>query len=634
MRRASLYLSLVLLLQLILISFSFSVQLHPPAFFSSFLRHASAMQQPWKQPQARASSASAPINPPRKNSSPPLFSSRYPNASDVSLEEGELGLVSEGSECTDTSPRSSRCNSPTADSHSSFLPTLTAATGPRQSAEPLPKVLFIIGPTGVGKSKLSLDLCLALKARGVSAEIISADSMQVYRGCDIATAKATPAERKRVPHHLLDVCSPNEAFTAADYLRSAKTIITDLTKAGKLPVVVGGTQLYIQLLLWESAVEQDEAGGETGNKTFSSSSVAALHHMTNEELMNILRKLDSKRAQQLHLRDRRRIIRSIEEAKSPSANIQLFLSSALTSCACRSGEKCLRNEITAHFGVPHSELIEKHRRRDIRYDACILWLDVRDRLALERRLRARLSEMCANGLLDEVRWLAGELKPRESPADGYEEGVAPLDEGLSASSEGEEDGSMRPRTGKPGRKGVLQGIGYKELLPLVQSEGNAGANSQKGGPPTLDACIDTVVLRSLQYARQQRKWIKNKFLIRQRNVPLYFLETTDEAVAAWKDQVLGPALQIVEDFLGGRSFSEEHEWAAAMRLPEAVKLRAETGGDGNISNCNDCMICDRCRRTFYGPLAYQQHLLSPKRCKRRGEKFALNVEVVDDKPVI
>ncbi|KAL8450513.1 hypothetical protein Emag_003142 [Eimeria magna] len=487
------------------------------------------MQQPGKRKEGRSYSASARVDFAGEGSSQTRFS-RFSNASDAPLEEGELGLVSEGLECTDTSRRSSQCTSPIAGTDSAILSTLTAtAANLNALAEPRPRVVFIIGPTGVGKSKLSLDLCLALQRKGVSAEIISADSMQVYRGCDIATAKATPAERERVPHHLLDVCAPNEVFTAAAYLRSAKTIINDLTKNGKLPVVVGGTQLYIQLLLWESAVEEDEANGGSDNRLFSSSSVAALHHMTDEELMNILRKLDSKRAKQLHLHDRRRIIRSIE--------------------------------ITAHFGVPHSELIEKHRRRDIRYDACILWLDVRDRLALERRLRSRLSEMCASGLLDEVRWLAQELNLKGALANCNDE-WAPMDDELSASSEGEEDGSMmRPRREKPERKGVLQGIGYKELLPLVLGGDNDETDSQKGGRPTLETCIDTVVMRSLQYARQQRKWIRNKFLIRQKNVPLYFLETTDEAVAAWGEEILGPALQIVED---------------------AVKLRADSGDDENV----------------------------------------------------
>ncbi|CDJ70074.1 tRNA delta(2)-isopentenylpyrophosphate transferase, putative [Eimeria necatrix] len=134
----------------------------------------------------------------------------------------------------------------------------------QQQQQQLPKVLFIIGPTGVGKSRLAFDLCMKLKDKGVQAEIVSADSMQVYKGCDIGTAKAAAAERAAIPHHLLDLCCPQEAFTAADFLAAAKRTVRDhwtgplvkaLSQAGKLPVVVGGTQLYVELLLWRSAVD-------------------------------------------------------------------------------------------------------------------------------------------------------------------------------------------------------------------------------------------------------------------------------------------------------------------------------------------------------------------------------------------
>ncbi|CDJ42549.1 hypothetical protein ETH_00033320 [Eimeria tenella] len=133
----------------------------------------------------------------------------------------------------------------------------------QQQQHRLPKVLFIIGPTGVGKSRLAFDLCMKLKDKGVQAEIVSADSMQVYKGCDIGTAKAAAAERAAIPHHLLDLCCPQEAFTAADFLAAAKRTVRDhwtgpikaLSQAGKFPVVVGGTQLYVELLLWRSAVD-------------------------------------------------------------------------------------------------------------------------------------------------------------------------------------------------------------------------------------------------------------------------------------------------------------------------------------------------------------------------------------------
>ncbi|XP_026193235.1 uncharacterized protein LOC34623616 [Cyclospora cayetanensis] len=346
-----------------------------------------------------------------------------------------------------------------------------------------PKVLFVIGPTGVGKSRLAFDICLALKARGVNAEIISADSMQVYRGCDVATAKATAAERRLVPHHLLDVCDPQCPFSAADYLSAAKQVITSLWAKGNLPVVVGGTQLYIELLLWESAVD----------------------------------------------------------VSHPSQDSRL----AALCMSCR--------------GM-------------LRYDACIFWLDLPDRVSHERRLRQRLAQMCQDGLLNEVRWLAKELQLRTWPPD--ESRGSPEDSSSAASETNDAtSGGHRGRSSEGWRRGVLQGIGYKEFFPVIlpRRGGELGSGS-RGDPsecPTLESCVDLVVLRSLQYARQQRKWIKNKFLIRRRNVPLYYLEATD-AVASWKESVCGPALRIVEEFLEGRPFAESAELSAAMQMPGEV----------------------------------------------------------------
>ena len=106
------------------------------------------------------------------------------------------------------------------------------------------KLLVITGPTAVGKSKIALEL-----AAGINAEIISADSVQVYRGFDIGTAKPTPAERSRVRHHLLDIVDPSENYTVADFQKDAFAAIRDISGRGKLPMLVGGTGLYIRAVV-------------------------------------------------------------------------------------------------------------------------------------------------------------------------------------------------------------------------------------------------------------------------------------------------------------------------------------------------------------------------------------------------
>src|SRR5512142_2209170 len=105
------------------------------------------------------------------------------------------------------------------------------------------ELLILVGPTAVGKTEIALSL-----AEEIGAEIISADSMQVYRGMDIGTAKPTPDERARVPHHLIDVAEPAEEFSVGQYLKLAEAAIEDIKNRRKLPLVVGGTGLYVRAL--------------------------------------------------------------------------------------------------------------------------------------------------------------------------------------------------------------------------------------------------------------------------------------------------------------------------------------------------------------------------------------------------
>src|SRR3990172_7525219 len=104
-------------------------------------------------------------------------------------------------------------------------------------------LLIILGPTAVGKTEIAISL-----AEEIDAEIISADSMQVYRGMDIGTAKPTKEERARIRHHLIDVANPTDEFSVGDYLKLAEAAIAEIRKRGKIPLVVGGTGLYVRAL--------------------------------------------------------------------------------------------------------------------------------------------------------------------------------------------------------------------------------------------------------------------------------------------------------------------------------------------------------------------------------------------------
>lgn len=170
------------------------------------------------------------------------------------------------------------------------------------SGERKPNLLVLVGPTAVGKTALSLDI-----ARTFDCEIISGDSMQVYRGMDIGTAKATPEERARVRHHLIDIRDPDEPFSVSDWQREAREAIADIHARGKLPFVVGGTGLYIESLCYGYAFH--EGGRDPAFRERMRAYVAAFG---NEALHRKLAEVDPPAAERLHPNDVRRIIRALE----------------------------------------------------------------------------------------------------------------------------------------------------------------------------------------------------------------------------------------------------------------------------------------------------------------------------------
>jgi len=169
---------------------------------------------------------------------------------------------------------------------------------PRTSAEPW---LFLVGPTAVGKTALGLEL-----ARALGAEIVSLDSMQVYRGLDIGTAKPTPAERACVPHHLLDLVGPEERYDVARYRRDAEAVVARLAARGKRALFVGGTGLYLKVLtrgLFDGPAPDAELRARLQQRA-REHGVAALH-------AELLRR-DPASAARLHPNDEKRVLRALE----------------------------------------------------------------------------------------------------------------------------------------------------------------------------------------------------------------------------------------------------------------------------------------------------------------------------------
>ena len=250
------------------------------------------------------------------------------------------------------------------------------------------QVIVVCGPTATGKTALGIAL-----ARRFGGEIVSADSMQIYRRMDIGTAKATPEERAQVPHHMLDVCEPWEDYSVSRYVEDAARICDGLLAAGKTPVIVGGTGLYIDSLL----SGRDFAGREKGDSRLREELTAEYERLGGEGMLELLRSFDPERAEKLHPADMRRIVRAIEIYR-------------LTG-----------KTITQHDA--------ETRSLPPRYEAHRIALSFYDRADLYARIDRRVQQMVRDGLFDEVQRLLDEgLSPActSMQAIGYKEAALAL----------------------------------------------------------------------------------------------------------------------------------------------------------------------------------------------------------------
>lgn len=227
---------------------------------------------------------------------------------------------------------------------------------------PLP-LIVLVGPTSVGKSSLAIVL-----AERVGGEILAADSMQVYRGLDIGTAKPGAEERRRVRHHLLDLVDPDQSFTAADYARLASAAIADIRRRGHLPIIVGGTGLYVRAVLrglFDGPGEERSIRNVLRQEA-TRAGVLALYQR--------LQVLDAEAAAAIHPNDLFRIVRALE--------------------------------VVTIIGRPISALRAEGRKRHKAVPGPVLWFGLeRQRQELYQRIETRVEEMMAGGFLDEVRGL-------------------------------------------------------------------------------------------------------------------------------------------------------------------------------------------------------------------------------------
>ena len=246
------------------------------------------------------------------------------------------------------------------------------------------KIVVICGPTASGKTALSIAL-----AKAFDGEVVSADSMQIYRRMDIGTAKPSLEERDGVPHHMLDVAEPGEPYSVARYAKEAGDCVEDILSRGKLPIVCGGTGLYIDGLI--RGTDYQPAGTDNGIREQLEGEWDALGA---EAMMARLATVDPDSAARLHLSDKRRILRALE----------VYLATGET--------------ITVHNA--------RTKAISPRYEAVMIGLNTEPRQILYDRIDRRVGVMLEQGLLQEVQKLldAGLLEGTAAQAIGYKELLA------------------------------------------------------------------------------------------------------------------------------------------------------------------------------------------------------------------
>jgi tRNA dimethylallyltransferase len=245
---------------------------------------------------------------------------------------------------------------------------------------------FLTGPTAAGKTAVGLEL-----ARRLQAEIVSLDSMAIYRGMDLGTAKPTKSQREAVPHHLIDVVEPTEEYSLAQYVDAARACVKDLRERDREVLFVGGTPLYLKSLL-RGIFEGPPADWELRNQLEVESEEVGL-----EALHERLELVDPLSAAKLHPHDKRRIIRALEVFR-------------------------LTGQPISHMQMQFDEGLPAER--------CKVFVLDWPRSALHRRIELRVGRMFAEGLIEEVRSLLeryGELGRTASQAVGYREVIEHLD---------------------------------------------------------------------------------------------------------------------------------------------------------------------------------------------------------------
>ncbi|MDW5299880.1 MAG: tRNA (adenosine(37)-N6)-dimethylallyltransferase MiaA [Sedimentibacter sp.] len=224
------------------------------------------------------------------------------------------------------------------------------------------KIIVIVGPTAVGKTHVSVEL-----AKKLNTEIISADSMQIYKGMDIGTAKVSNKETQGIIHHMIDLINPDENFSVSDFKNDAENIINNMLLNNNIPVIVGGSGLYINSLIYDL-----DFGNAKSNSQLRDYYTYYYEEHGEDTLYEKLKKIDPESAEKIHKKNVKRVIRALEV-----------------------------HDIT---GKKFSELNTDIRKQSNKYECILIGLSL-DRKILYDRINQRVDKMIEDGLIDEVKTL-------------------------------------------------------------------------------------------------------------------------------------------------------------------------------------------------------------------------------------
>ena len=241
-------------------------------------------------------------------------------------------------------------------------------------------LVAVVGPTASGKTSLAVEL-----AERLDGEVVSADSMQIYKGMDIATAKPTKEEMRQIPHHMISIIAPDVPFSVADYVKRASDIIRSISERGKLPILAGGTGLYIN-----SLVDNVSFAEIKGNEQIRNELLERAEQEGTGVLLKELASFDPETAEKLHPNNKSRIIRAIE--------------------------------VYRVSGITMSEYVKCSKLIPSPYKAAMIGLSYRDRQVLYNRINRRVDAMIESGLIEETkRFFENDGHVTSAQAIGYKE---------------------------------------------------------------------------------------------------------------------------------------------------------------------------------------------------------------------